>query len=98
MNVTLPFAIGTIALLLFVLAVPGPQLATVRAEDSPSGRGTRGDLHTQGNPEEIRVTHLDLDLTVHFDRKELAGVAILDVERQPGVAERMCRCSSIRAG
>ena len=31
------------------------------------------------------MTHLDLDLTVHFDRKELAGVAILDVEREPGV-------------
>ncbi len=33
------------------------------------------------------MTHLDLDLTVHFDRKELAGVAILDVERQPGVKD-----------
>jgi aminopeptidase N len=53
----------------------------------PSDRATRGDRHTLGNPGEVRVTHLDLDLTVHFDRKELAGVAVLDVERQPGVTD-----------
>ncbi len=46
----------------------------------------RADTHTLGNPDEVRVTHLDLDFTVHFDRREIEGVAILDVERQPGVA------------
>lgn len=46
----------------------------------------QADRHTLGNPDQIRVTHLDLDLTVQFDRKVLEGVATLDVERQPGAA------------
>jgi leukotriene-A4 hydrolase len=39
------------------------------------------DVHSYGNPEEIRVTHADLDLTVDFDRKVLRGTAKLTVER-----------------
>lgn len=56
--------------------VPGP--------GSAPGSG-QADRHTLGNPDQVRVTHVDLDLTVHFDRKEIAGVAILDFERQRGV-------------
>src|SRR6185312_10325066 len=51
------------------------------------GGGAADDRHTLSNPGDVRVTHLDLDLRVEFDRRELAGVAILDVERQPGVGE-----------
>lgn len=62
----------------------------VSAEDrAPASRsGLPADLvdvHSWGNPHEVRVGHLDLDLKVDFDAKVLTGVAILDVVRQkPG--------------
>lgn len=39
------------------------------------------DAHSYANPQSIRVTHVDLDLTVSFEKKALEGTAILDVER-----------------
>ena len=44
----------------------------------------RRDVHSFGNPELVRVEHVDLDLTVDFDRKELRGAATISFERQPG--------------
>jgi leukotriene A-4 hydrolase/aminopeptidase len=40
------------------------------------------DYHSFANPDEIRVTHIDLDLTADFDVKELIGQATLSFERQ----------------
>jgi aminopeptidase N len=83
-----PQVIGVVALLWIVLSAEGSRLAEgAEPQATPGDRSIGGDRHTQGNPGEVRVTHLGLDLTVHFDRKELAGVAILDVERQPGVKD-----------
>jgi aminopeptidase N len=42
------------------------------------------DPHTLGNPHQIRVRRLELDLTVDFDREQLQGTASLIVERLPG--------------
>jgi leukotriene-A4 hydrolase len=42
------------------------------------------DWHTQSNPEQVRVTHVALDLTVDFPSKTLGGTATLDFKRQPG--------------
>jgi leukotriene-A4 hydrolase len=39
------------------------------------------DYHSFANPEEIKVTHLDLDLTVDFDRKILTGEVQVSFER-----------------
>ncbi len=39
------------------------------------------DYHSFSNPNEIRVTHLNLDLTANFDNKQLVGYAELQVER-----------------
>jgi leukotriene-A4 hydrolase len=78
--------VGLVVVLWFGLAVASPGLTAGAASASDGNPPARGDVHSMGNPGQVRVTHLDLDLTVHFDRKELAGVAILDVERQPGVA------------
>lgn len=44
------------------------------------------DPHSFGKPSEVRVTKIDLDLKVHFDRKELEGVASLTYERRDGSA------------
>ena len=81
--------VGLVVMLWFGLAVAGPCLAAGAEPAAEPGHPLApGDAHTLGNPDQVRVTHLDLDLTVHFDRKELAGVATLDVERQPGVEGR----------
>ncbi|WP_435007066.1 M1 family metallopeptidase [Tundrisphaera lichenicola] len=44
----------------------------------------RRDLHSFGHPEQVRVRHIDLDLSIDFERKQLAGSVLLSYERQPG--------------
>lgn len=39
------------------------------------------DYHSFANPEQIKVTHLDLDLTADFERKSLIGTAKVSFER-----------------
>ncbi len=39
------------------------------------------DLHSASNPEHVRVTHIDLDLTADFEKKQLRGTATLKIER-----------------
>ncbi|GGW81354.1 M1 family metallopeptidase [Alteromonas halophila] len=40
------------------------------------------DYHSFANPDEIRVTHLDLDLTADFDARQLKGSVTLSVKRE----------------
>jgi leukotriene-A4 hydrolase len=53
------------------------------ASAAEDGAGHR-DPHTLGNPHQIRVRRLELDLTVDFERKQLRGTAQLIFERMPG--------------
>lgn len=46
--------------------------------------GPTADIHSHGNPQHFRVQRVDLDLTVDFERKILAGEAQLRFQRQPG--------------
>ncbi|MBM3737572.1 MAG: M1 family metallopeptidase [Acidobacteria bacterium] len=39
------------------------------------------DVHSHSNPHQVRMTHLDLDLDVRFDRKILEGSATLTLDR-----------------
>jgi leukotriene-A4 hydrolase len=49
---------------------------------------TKGDIHSFANAHAIRTTHLTLDLTVDFARKQLHGYALHELERlQPDVKE-----------
>jgi leukotriene A-4 hydrolase/aminopeptidase len=46
------------------------------------------DYHSLGNPSEIKVTHIDLDLKADFEQKSLIGSAELSFERlKPGASE-----------
>jgi leukotriene-A4 hydrolase len=56
-------------------AEPGPTTAKP---------GDRADSHSFGNPEQVSVYQVVLDLTVDFDQRVLKGTAILDFNRQPG--------------
>jgi leukotriene-A4 hydrolase len=42
------------------------------------------DVHSYSRPEQVRLRHLDLDLTVHFNRKTLEGAAALHFDRIAG--------------
>jgi leukotriene-A4 hydrolase len=44
---------------------------------------TERDIHSYARPEEVRVTHVSLDLHADFDRKVLAGTATLTLHRNP---------------
>jgi leukotriene A-4 hydrolase/aminopeptidase len=39
------------------------------------------DYHSLSNPEQVRVTHIALDLTVDFDQKVMRGTAALDYQK-----------------
>jgi leukotriene-A4 hydrolase len=77
--------VGLIALLIFALGMAGPCFASDATRES-EGRGDAAaiDAHSFGNPDQVRVWQIELDLTVDFDRRELKGVAILDLRRGPG--------------
>ena len=47
------------------------------------------DIHSLANPAFVRVIHLDLDLTVVFERHTIQGTAILTIERFAGDATQL---------
>ena len=51
------------------------------AKHTGAGIASGVDYHSFANPNEIRVTHLSLDLTANFESKQLVGEVTLDVER-----------------
>ena len=57
------------------------------APASEKSMDARNDPHTRGNPEQVRVRHVNLDLTADFARKVLRGSADLEIERDPATPE-----------
>jgi leukotriene-A4 hydrolase len=47
------------------------------------------DPHSYSRPEEVRVEHIVLDLTVDFAKKQLDGTATLRVRKRPGATKLM---------
>ncbi len=79
MNCDANLIVGLFSLLLFGLSVADAALAKDADRDDP----TRTDPHSFSNPGQIRVHHIHLELTPKFERREIKGIAILDIERQP---------------
>jgi len=53
--------------------------------EAPARVITKDDKFTYANYDEVRVTHVDLNLDVNFDAKVLDGIATIDFERvKPG--------------
>src|SRR5260370_22592334 len=63
------------------LNISFPNLASAKLENGPSVPAQEKDFHSFSNPEQIRVRHIDLDLTVLFEEKTLHGVAALSFIR-----------------
>jgi len=53
------------------------------------------DPHSYARPEEARVKHLVLDLTVDFAKKQLSGTATLSIEAQPNAKELVLDTSEL---
>lgn len=47
------------------------------------------DYHSYANPEEVVVTHLELDLTANFNQKKLIGSATLTIQRMQPYANKL---------
>jgi aminopeptidase N len=50
-----------------------------------SGSKAEGDVHSFSRPQEAVMTHLDLDIVVDFEKKQIAGKAVLRIENKKGV-------------
>ncbi|HRH46763.1 MAG TPA: hypothetical protein PKY82_34275, partial [Pyrinomonadaceae bacterium] len=71
-----------LALILMVLAT------VIISNAQPNGRGGMAirmadDVHSYANPQQAKVTHVDLDWTVLFDQKIIKGSATLSFQRPP---------------
>ncbi len=47
------------------------------------------DIHSYANPGEVRVRHLNLDLTVVFEQQTIQGVAVLTIDRADPTAHQL---------
>ena len=74
------YLIGSAALAAAIACSGTEQAATKNSELPPFP----DDIHSYAQPEEARVTHVSLDLTPDFNRKQIAGVAKLAIQRSPG--------------
>ncbi|MCU0454461.1 MAG: M1 family metallopeptidase [Bacteroidetes bacterium] len=64
-------------------------LALIALSCSPSTRQAvvPRDPHSFARPEEVVVTHLHLDLTVSFERRQLSGTATLTIDNKTGAPQ-----------
>ena len=53
------------------------------------------DVHSFSRPDQAAVKHLDLDLRVDFERRQLAGSARLDIENRTGARELVLDTSGL---
>jgi aminopeptidase N len=65
--------------------MPRDQLTSTKPNNQfgisqPTAYATK-DFHSFSNPEEVRVRHIDLDLTVLFEEKRLHGIAVLSLDK-----------------
>jgi len=84
---------GTLFLLATACSKPESEQGTTTesaAQSAATGELESGvDYHSFANTDDYRVQHLELDLTVDFTRKILAGEAILQIERQDGAGKQL---------
>jgi len=73
---------GTVFVLVSILLCPVQfqveAQQSIQMENSPMETRKR-DIHSFSNPDEVVVTHLDLDVKVDFERKQLSGSAGLTI-------------------
>lgn len=73
--------IAALVVPLFIAACRGPEQVSEPSEPSPVEPTSVADWHSFSNPDEVRVSHLDLDLDIDFSTRRLNGTATLSLER-----------------
>jgi len=85
MNSEANLMVGLLSFLVFALRMVDACVAAAPLADDDGRTGSRRvDPHSYGNPDQVRVSHIELDLVVDFEKRELGGIAVLDIERRPG--------------
>jgi leukotriene-A4 hydrolase len=83
-------AILLAALLLAACKNEQPATTTTAAPAPPPVAAvTVHDPHSYARPDEVRVEHIALDLTVDFAKKQLSGTATLRIHKEPGATKLM---------
>ncbi|HEU5161916.1 MAG TPA: aminopeptidase, partial [Thermoanaerobaculia bacterium] len=75
------------ALILSACATPMARTGTAPSAVRVIGTEYPSDPFSFSNPNDAVVQHLDLDLSVNFPEKKLAGLASLVIENRTGVSE-----------
>lgn len=70
------------AILIIVMSVSLTAVSAKTSERRKSVQNMAQDFHSYSNPNEIRVTNIDLDLDVLFEQQMLKGTAVLSFERK----------------
>ena len=84
MNTAANVLIGLACLFILIACAALPCAAQpLDCKGERAGDSGKLDPHSYGNPEEIRIAQLELDLTVDFDARSLNGFVVLDIHRQP---------------
>jgi leukotriene-A4 hydrolase len=84
MSTTSQVWVGLVAVLLIGRGLASPCFASgTEPEGKSREEAARIDEHSFSNPAQVRVWQIAFDLGVDFDRREIKGVAILDIQRQP---------------
>lgn len=73
--------IAALVVPLFIAACRGPEQVSEPSEPSPVEPESVADWHSFSNPDEVRISHLDLDLDVDFSTRRLNGTATMSLER-----------------
>ncbi|QQS44998.1 MAG: M1 family metallopeptidase [Acidobacteriota bacterium] len=55
--------------------------ASPRVAEGPAEADPGSDVHSRANPDQIRVSHLDLDIELDFDRKVIRGTSTLTLDK-----------------
>ncbi len=63
--------------------------ALVSCTPKPMPQPTAKDIHSNGNPDRIAVRHVDLDLHVSFENKQMEGTAVLWLEQVDPSANKL---------
>ena len=84
MNMAYNLVPGLISLFCFAASVVPVDSGTPEMDVVAQGNSGKVDPHSYGNPEQVQIQQVELDLEVDFDERRLKGIVILDVQRRPG--------------
>jgi aminopeptidase N len=73
--------IGLSSAIFLFASCDGPAAETTNDQPIISGNVNAHDTHTYSNVDEIRTTHIDLELDVNFENKRIYGVARHEMQR-----------------